>query len=174
MELISFLHHKKKPVVAYAKAGDKEAFLSLINENRLNIYRVARGILKSKEDVEDALQNTIVRAYEKIGTLKNEEFFRTWLIRILINECNIILRKNKKTIFLDKIENEEGYVEDYENMDLTKAINGLSEELRVTTVLYYFEDLSTKEIAEILGVAEGTVRSRLARARENLKKVMED
>ncbi|MGG5460899.1 sigma-70 family RNA polymerase sigma factor [Clostridium sp. B9] len=173
MELLSFLDYRKHSVVAQAKKGDKKAFLSLIDENRLNIYRVARGILSNKEDVEDALQNTIIKSYEKIATLKNDEFFRTWIIRILINECNLILRRNKKTVFLEKLENAESYTEEYENMELTYAINSLSEELRVTTVLFYFEDMSAKDIAEMLNIAEGTVRSRLTRSREKLRNFME-
>lgn len=98
MELISFLNHKKKSNVAKAKNGDREAFLSLINENRLNIYRVAKGILNNEHDIEDAIQNTIIKSFEKISTLKNDDFFRTWIIRILINECNDILRKNKRVV----------------------------------------------------------------------------
>ncbi|MDK0563528.1 sigma-70 family RNA polymerase sigma factor [Clostridium perfringens] len=156
-------------MVSQAKKGDKDAFLSLIDENRLSIYRVARGILNNKEDIEDAIQNTIIKSYEKIGTLKKDEFFKSWIIRILINECNLILRRNKKTIFLDKLENEESYSDDYGNIELTSVVNSLSEDLRITTVLYYFEDMSTKEISEMLNIAEGTVRSRLARAREKLR-----
>lgn len=169
MELLSFLEHRKTSMVSQVKKGDKDAFLSLIDENRLSIYRVARGILNNKEDIEDALQNTIIKSYEKIGTLKKDEFFKTWIIRILINECNLILRRNKKTIFLDKLENEESYSDDYGNIELTSVVNSLSEDLRITTVLYYFEDMSTKEISEMLNIAEGTVRSRLARAREKLR-----
>ncbi len=81
----------------------------------------------------------------------------------------MILRRNKKTIFLDKLENEESYSDDYGNIELTSVVNSLSEDLRITTVLYYFEDMSTKEISEMLNIAEGTVRSRLARAREKLR-----
>ncbi len=169
MELLSFLEHRKTSMVSQAKKGDKDVFLSLIDENRLSIYRVARGILNNKEDIEDALQNTIIKSYEKIGTLKKDEFFKTWIIRILINECNLILRRNKKTMFLDKLENEESYSDDYGNIELTSVVNSLSEDLRITTVLYYFEDMSTKEISEMLNIAEGTVRSRLARAREKLR-----
>ncbi|CAG9357640.1 RNA polymerase ECF-type sigma factor [Clostridium perfringens] len=143
MELLSFLEHRKTSMVFQAKKGDKDAFLSLIDENRLSIYRVARGILNNKEDIEDALQNTIIKSYEKIGTLKKDEFFKTWIIRILINECNLILRRNKKTIFLDKLENEKSYSDDYGNIELTSVVNSLSEDLRITTVLYYFEDMST-------------------------------
>ena len=174
MELISFLNHKKKSNVTKAKNGDREAFLSLINENRLNIYRVAKGILSNEHDIEDAIQNTIIKSFEKISTLKNDNFFRTWIIRILINECNNILRKNKKIVSFEEVVVDEKYNDIYENMDLTNAIASLTEDLRVITVLYYFEDMSTVEIAKLLGIPEGTVRSRLSRAREKLRERMKE
>jgi RNA polymerase sigma-70 factor (ECF subfamily) len=65
MELISFFDYRKKSTVSKAKKGDKEAFLALIDENRLNIYRVARGILKDTVDIEDAIQNTIIKSFQR-------------------------------------------------------------------------------------------------------------
>ncbi|WP_279325445.1 sigma factor, partial [Clostridium sp. D53t1_180928_C8] len=82
--------------------------------------------------IEDDIQNTVVKAYEKINTLKKDEFFKTWLIRILINECNEIIRKNKRLETINNGSNEERYNDTYENIDLINAIN---EELRITTVL---------------------------------------
>lgn len=172
MELISFFEYRKKSTVSQAKRGNKEAFLSLIDENRLNLYRVARGILIDKQDIEDALQNTILKSFQKINTLKKEEYFKTWIIRILINECNEILRKAKRVTSLEKNNKIEIHNDNYENIDLIKAINLLNEELRITTVLFYFEDMSSKEIAKILKIPEGTVRSRLNRARTKLKEIM--
>ena len=172
MEGISIFNYRKFKNVTKAKTGDKEALLSLINENRLNIYRVAKGILKNEEDIEDAIQNTIIKSFQNIKTLKEDKFFRTWIIRILINECNEILRKNKKYVSLYDNNIEEKYNDSYENIDLTTAINSLNEELRITTVLFYFEDMPTKEIAKILEIPEGTVRSRLNRARKQLKEIM--
>ena len=160
--------------VIRAKNGDNDAFLTLINENRLNVYRVARGILKSEHDIEDAIQNTVIKAYEKINTLKKDEFFKTWLIRILINECNEIIRKNKKIENINKDSNEEKYNDTYENIDLINAINGLNEELRITTVLFYFEDMTIKDISAVLKIPEGTVRSRLSRSREKLRERMRE
>lgn len=174
MELISFLNYRKKSNVSKAKAGDKNAFVNLIDENRLNIYRVARGILREEKDIEDAIQNTVIKAFEKINTLKNNDYFKTWIIRILINECNDILRKNKRLVSLEAVAIEENYSDKYEDMDLTKAIASLNEDLRSITVLYYFDDMSTVEIAKMLEIPEGTVRSRLSRAREKLRESMKE
>lgn len=174
MELISFFSYKKKTHVSKAVEGDRDAVLALINENRVNIYRVARGILGDEEDIKDAIQNTVIKALEKIGTLKKEKYFKTWLIRILINECNDILRRNKKFLpFEEEVDNINGqYTDSYENIDLVNAINSLSEDSRITLTLFYFDDLSVKEISEILGISEGTVKSRLSRTRIQLKKIL--
>ncbi len=174
MELISFLNYRKKSNVSKAKAGDKDAFVALIDENRLNIYRVAKGILREEKDIEDAIQNTVIKAFEKINTLKNNDYFKTWIIRILINECNNILRKNKRLVSLEEVSIKEKYSDKYENMDLTNAIASLNEDLRSITVLYYFDDMSTVEIAKMLEIPEGTVRSRLSRAREKLRESMKE
>ena len=174
MDLISLFNYKKKSNVAKAKNGDKEAFIELINENRLNIYRVAKGILKNEYDIEDAIQNTVIKAFEKISTLKNDDFFRTWIIRILINECNDILRKNKRVVSLEDSIEKEKYDDKYKNMDLINAVKSLNEDLRNITALYYFEDMSTVEIAKTLEIPEGTVRSRLSRAREKLRERMKE
>lgn len=174
MELISILSYKKKSSVGKAKKIDRENFLLLINDNRLSIYKVARGILKNQYDIEDAIQNTLIKAYEKIDTLKDSNLFKTWIIRILINECKNILRKSKRTISLEEEMNQGVYTDIYENIDLTRAINLLNEELKIVTVLFYFEDMTTKDIAMILEIPEGTVRSRLSRARQQLREIIEE
>ena len=172
MELISLDYQRKKSYVVKAKSGDMRTLLYLVNENKLDIYKVAKGILYSEADVEDAIQNTVIKAFENIKTLKQDEFFETWVIRILINECNNIMRKNKRVLQFQESLVVETYDDIYEKLDLINAIASLNNELKVITRLYYFEDMSTVEIAKILNIPEGTVRSRLARARKKLKKQM--
>lgn len=91
-------------------SGDADAFLELMEKNSLAMYKVARGILDNDEDAADAMQDTILTCFEKIHTLKNPEYFKTWMIRILINECNKIHRHYKTSAepknfrkFLDRI-----------------------------------------------------------------------
>lgn len=160
--------------ITLAKKGDKEALLALIAENELNIYRVARGMLWEKQDIEDAIQNTIIKVITKITTLKKDEYFRTWMIKILINECNMIIRNSKRTLPIDAgLENQQK-LDFYKDMDLTNAIHSLGEDLREVTVLFYFEDMQQKDIAKLLNIPEGTVKSRLIRARKVLYKVLEE
>lgn len=176
MQTIPFLKYKakKESNIDLMKKGNKEAFIKVIKEHEGTLYRVAKGILRSEEDTEDAIQNTIIKAYEKASTLKNEEYFKTWLIRILINESNLIIRKNKKLISVEEIDNERYHIDSYENIDITRAIEGLNENLRIVTLLFYYEDISIKEIAKILLIPEGTVRSRLTRARKELYEIMKE
>ena len=88
--------------VKRAKHGDKEAFCNLIRVNKVAVYRVAKAILNKEEDIEDAVSESILKAYKNIQTLKDEAFFKTWLIRIVINESNNLYKKRSKEIAVDK------------------------------------------------------------------------
>lgn len=161
--------------ISLAKRGDKEAYVRLMRENKASMYRVAKSILIIEEDVEDAVSETILKGYTGINKLRKEEYFKTWIIRILINECNLIYKKRKKEVFLEK-----AYIEtlteeeNKKDFDLYEAVNLLDEDLRITTLLFYFEDMKYKDIAETLKVREGTVKSRLSRAKEKLYKLLEE
>lgn len=154
-------------LITSAKKGDKEAFISLMEDNKIDMYRISKGILNNESDIEDAMQNTIMIVYEKLHTLKNNDFFKTWLIRILINECNNIYKKNKKTTSIDKVK-ENTTANKFANVDLYNALNSLDYKLRVVIVLFYFEDMTTKEIAKSIGISDTAVRTRLFRGREKL------
>lgn len=165
----------KKSNVRLAIEGDKEAFSILIKENLKSLYTVAKGILNSEYDIEDAIQNTILKSYEKIEYLKNEEYFKTWLTRILINECNNIIRKNKKVTYIEDSQiNNEAYEDKYKNIDLINAINSLTLDLRTTMWLFYFNDMSIEEISYSLKIPKGTVKSRLNRGREKIYNIMSE
>ncbi len=79
-----------------ARAGDGEAFIQLMEENKTGMYKVARAYLSCDADVADAMQQTILDCFEKLGTLRSEAYFKTWLMRILINNCKDILRQNRR------------------------------------------------------------------------------
>lgn len=162
--------------VKRAKQGDVEEIGKILSENVGAMYRVAFGILKNEDEIYDAISNTTVIVFEKIETLKKEEFFKTWLIRILINECYKIYNQNKKIVYLENctpetLENMQ-YSDTYSDVDMKEVIKNLSKDLKEVVVLYYFENFSVKEIEEILEIPMGTVKSRLSRAREDLKKVL--
>ncbi|GGN94709.1 RNA polymerase sigma factor [Saccharibacillus kuerlensis] len=156
-----------------AQEGNTEAFLKLIESWKGPMYRTARTILGSDTDCADALQETILKAYRSIGTLRESNFFKTWLYRILINECNTILRKKRRLSLPGTVPEVIGGEEDYRVVELREAVDRLKEPLRLTVVLVYMEDMKIAEAARILGVSEGTVKMRLKRSRIQLRKWLE-
>lgn len=150
----------------------KEQLGVLILDCERQLYSTAKTILYSDQDCADAIQDTIVKAFSKIQTLKNDKYAKTWLIRILINECYTILRKSSKLTSLDMMDEQtkaEKIMMTKEKADyseLYQAINALKEELRLPVILYYIEDFNIREIAQILDITEGAVQKRLARASE--------
>lgn len=83
-------------LVKKAKKGDAEAFIALMEQNRQSMIRIAFAYLGNEEDVADAMQESILSAFEKLDTLRRAEYFRTWLIRILINQC-IAMRRHRES-----------------------------------------------------------------------------
>ena len=161
-----------------AKEGDVEEIGKIIQDNMQTMYRVAFSILKNEDEIYDAISNTTVIVFEKIPSLRNEEYFKTWLTRILINECYKIYNQNKKIIYLENCNSEVlGNLcftdkDRLEEIDIQNLIKSLGKDLRETVTLYYLEDYSVKEISEILEIPEGTVKSRLSRARKELEKIL--
>ena len=154
----------------------KEELRTLILNSERQLYSTAKTILINDQDCADAIQETIVKAFSKIGTLRNDKYAKTWLIRILINECYTLLRKSSKLVSLEGMsemtEIEADQKTDYS--DLYRAVNSLKEELRMPVILYYIEDFNIKEIAQILEITEGAVQKRLARARGKLKRNLQE
>jgi RNA polymerase sigma-70 factor (ECF subfamily) len=158
--------------VKLAKKGDKDAFSRLIEFNKVSMYRVALSMVKKKEDIEDAIQNSIIKAYQDVIYLRKDEYFKTWLIRILINECKSILKNNSKLVHIEEINSDIEIAQDFSNVEIICAINLLEDDLRTVTTLFYFEDMPQKEIAKVLDIPEGTVKSRLSRARNMLYELL--
>lgn len=177
MNLLSFskIFTKRESKIELAKKRSEEAFISLIDENMTSFYRVAKGILSSDQDIQDGIQNTILIIYNKIHTLKDNNFFKTWAIRILINECTKIYNNNKKIVLRDSFPTEISYTENIDsNIDLYDALSTLSDDLRLPTILFYFDNFSYKQISEIINVPEGTVKSRIFRSKEKLYTILKD
>ena len=154
----------------------KEQLGNLILDSERQLYSTAKTILFCDQDCADAIQETIVKAFSKIDTLKNDKYARTWLIRILLNECYNLVRRSGRCISLENLEdrqemNVEG-AKDYS--ELYEAVNSLKEELRLPVILYYIEDFSVREIAQILEISEGAVQKRLARARGKLRQELQE
>ncbi|MBR2786652.1 MAG: sigma-70 family RNA polymerase sigma factor [Clostridia bacterium] len=168
-------------LVEKAKLGDNEAFSELIEENKLKMYKVAKSILKNEDDVCDAIQNALMSAYTNISKLQNNDFFSTWLIRILINKSYDVLNKNQKiysnVIDIDEYNTDNG-LKSYDSYDsdslVENVLSKIDEDLKTITVLYYYNDYSISEISEIMHIPQGTVKSRLSRARSKIYEIIKN
>ena len=145
----------------------KEKFTELILENEEIMCKVAMSMLRNEKDCEDAIQSAIMTAYEKLSALKHEEYFRTWLIRILINNCNKQLRQRKRTAELTEVQAVS--TSSVEEVEVRAAVEALPIKIRQVIILYYSEQFTTKEISDILKIPKGTVLSRLHKGRKLLK-----
>lgn len=157
-----------------SKINKDNKFTQLVQKNKLKFYKTAKAILKNDDDVYDAIQNALMSMYQNFNNLKKQKYFATWGVRIVINKCYDLLRKNKKIELYDKLE--ECVTEDNYNLDyngINKLVNGLDKNLYLIVILYYYDDFSIKEIAEILEMPEGTIKSKLSKARSTLRKNLE-
>ena len=148
----------------------KEQLGNLIITSEDTMYHVAKTLLYSDADCADAIQEAIVKAFSSIHTLRRDAYAKTWLVRIVINECYAIMRREKKLVSLEDYSVEEAAEERADYSDLYEAISHLSEEIRLTVTLYYMEGYSVKEIAALMNTTESAVKNRLARARDKMKK----
>lgn len=151
-----------------AKKGDADAFVELIEQNKLSMYKVAKSYLQKEEDVADAMSETVLQAFEHICDLRNPEYFKTWLIRILINQCKGILQKQKKYFLTDKIEAPVYEEHSFSDVEFHGILSELSEKDQLIFTLFYERGYTTKQIAEIIGMKENTIVSRLSRGRKKL------
>ena len=150
----------------------RETFTDLVLDSEPTLYRVAMSMLRNEKDCEDAVQTAILTAYKKLGTLKHEEYFKTWLMRILINVCNKQLKSASKTTELNDADLSSGNAE--VSTEIRIAIESLPVKIRQVVVLYYIEDFSVKEIKSIIKIPEGTVKSRLSKGRTLLNDYLRD
>ena len=159
------------------KEEDKNVFIQNINENRLKMYKTAIAILKNEDDANDAIQDALYSAYKNYDSLKEKSYFSTWIIRILINKCYDIINKNKKIAYIDDsiTQNTVGKEDNYDvESSLEWVLEKIDKDLNEIVVLYYYNDFSVTEISEMLNIPKGTVKSRLARAREQIKTIIKE
>ena len=137
-------------LIRKAKKGDKDAFCRLIDENVQSMYKVAAAYLKNDEDVADAIQDTILSCYENLKSLKQNRYFKTWMIRILINKCKDMIQKKKLVTYTDQMPETPFHEEKYAAMEWIQALEPLDSKYRLVVLLYYMEGFGIREISDIL------------------------
>lgn len=178
----------ERPLLDRARAGDDAAFSELVSRYERKIYRLARNITQNDEDAEDVLQEAFLKAYTHLGNFQGDSKFYTWIVRIAVNEALMKLRKRRGDKFVsldDDIETgedqvqreiavwdgnpEQTYSQEEMRRILDEAIAGLKPAFRSVFQLRDVEELSTEETADTLGLSIPAVKSRLLRARLQLR-----
>lgn len=164
-----------------AIGGDKNAFTSIVLEYEQQLYKIARTRLADDHDICDAIQNTLLSAYQNVTKVRKSKYFKTWLIRILLNECNAVYRKKQwgsasfEEIGAERcLGTEDGFSHVEHQIDFNSAMQILNFEERQAMTLFYTEDLSIKEISKLMNLNVNTVKTRLSRAKGKLKKVLKE
>ena len=178
------LHHL---TLFRAKHGDSRAFEQLVTPHEQMIWRVCWRLMGNRHDAEDAMQLTMIKTWKSIGQYRGNAAFSSWMYRIAVHTCTDILRK-KKNDRIELVEDfpgdvclsdtgtmpESSVLETENNERIRQGLNKLDEDQKVTLVLFAVEEKSYTEISEILEIPVGTVKSRIARAREHLRGILEE
>ena len=155
--------------------GDTNAFTMLILNYKQDLYKIALTKLHTEYDIDEAIQETLISAFQNIKNLKDKKKFKSWIIKILINKCNDVYKKRKyKLVSFENVENyqitHEPYSEIDSKLDFYSIINSLNDDNeKIIMVLYYNNKFTTKEISEILNKKENTIKTILYRAKIKLR-----
>ena len=160
-------------LIRKAKKGDKDAFCRLMDENVQSMYKIAAAYLKNDEDVADAIQDTILSCYENLKSLKQNRYFKTWMIRILINKCKDMIQKKKLVTYTDQMPETPFHEEEYAAMEWAQVLETLDSKYRLVVLLYYMEGFSDKEIGNILKLKENTVKTKRTRAKQKIREILD-
>lgn len=147
-------------------------YILAVKRNHKRLFSIALSYTKNHEDSEDILQNVFLKLWKYEKQFQDDEHIDKWLTRVCINECkNYIKLPFRKNTTLE--EAKELYAFDSpRNFDVFNALMSLPRKEHIVIVLFYYEDLSTKEIAELLKIKEPTIKTRLRRARIRLKEIL--
>lgn len=163
-------------LVARAKNGDAEALQTLLQQEKEKLYKMAYVYVQNKDDALEVFQETVYQVIKSIATLKNDNYFSTWVTRILINTAIVFLRKKQGIVPLsqDILENmgEPWRVKKDEQLDLLEAMGEIEEKYKTVLLLRFYEDYSIVQISKFLNCPEGTVKTNIRRGLAALKKKM--
>ena len=155
---------------------EKETFCAGIVDCQETMFRAAKAILQNDQDAEDAVQEAICTAFARRDSLREMDKFRPWVLRILTNKCYDACRKRRNTVDLEaagEVPAATG-LDTAERLSLWQAVMSLSDDLRATVTLFYYDGMSVREIGGILGISEAAVKTRLRRGRERLRLLLDE
>ena len=147
----------------------KNWFCDNIKNLENGMYRLSYSILKNEEDAKDAVQEAIYNAYKNLEKLKDKRKFKSWIYKIVTNTSFEILRNKKNYIDIEQENIAAEKIDIDTNLTLWKAVQGLEQPYRTTITLFYYEDMSIKEISEITGSKVDAIKKQLSRGRDKIK-----
>ena len=162
-------HNKQQAARPDIRTAD--GFAAAVKQTERLLFAVSYSILGNRDACADAVQSALMKAWQNRMSLKNAAQFKSWMVQIVSNESKNYLRKRPNLPLDENIPTAE---EDQDHIDVKQALNALPESTRLIVMLYYFERYSVKDICTLLNLPEGTVHSRLSRAREQLRKELPD
>lgn len=177
------LREREAALLKKIRSGDKAAYVELVTPFRERLIRKAKSMVKDEDDAEDIVQDAFISGYRSIHKFRADSGIYTWLYRIVVNRAKDLLTKKKKNPEKPITEQEQQFVDERQSYEkklelseessyLIDKINLLDEIYRQVIELRYFEEMSYAEIAQVLGCNQGTVKSRLFKAKELLKQMI--
>ena len=156
------------------RASAREEFAAAVTEHSHGMFRAARSILDSDADAEDAVGEAVLRAWQSWDRLRARGAVRAWLLKIAVNCAYEQRRKTGRVDCTDQLEAPAPFPNLDARCDLWTALTRLPRDQRAVVVLFYYEDMTEEQIASLLAVLRGTVKSRLSRAREHLRRLLRE
>lgn len=166
------MQHDEEMVAAAIK-GDRLALQQLLKDEKEKLYRMAYTYVRNEEDAIDIFQQTVLQAIESVHQVKETSYFSTWLTRICINKALMLLKKNKKLIVLDELEERKAPSDSMDiaqQLDMEKALGLLPEKYKTVLMLRFYQDFTVKQIADFMECPEGTVKTLIHRGLAMLKR----
>ncbi len=170
---------EEKDLILKAQKGNRDAFCTLMEAHEKKIYALSFKYMQNTHDASDAAQDAIIKIFLNIAKFRFDSAFSTWIYRIVVNTCVDQLRRKKSVVSLEDYDTKSPYANPDEDVisaefmaGLKKAIADLPADFKNVLILKDLEHRKYEEIAGILQISEGTVKSRLSRAREKLRKLL--
>lgn len=160
-------------LVRLSQAGNKDAFIELMEAHKASMMRVAMAVLHDQEDTADAIAETVMEAFSQLCDLRQPGYFKTWLTRVLISNCYDILRQRSRYVPMEELPESPALDSRLRDgvLDIQESLSALAKNDRLVLTLYHIDGFKVREIAKLLGVKEAAVKSRLMRSRKRLKKI---
>lgn len=178
LESIKIYKEKKYEITEIKKAikGDKGAFTNILKSNKSYLYKTAYMYVKDEIKALDILQETITRGYMNIHKLREPQFFKSWITRILINVATDMLKKESKIVDIDEniCLEKHNEISIEEKIDLYNAVDLLRDKYKTIVIMKYFNDMKISDISILMGMPENTVKTSLNRAKKELRGILKE